>query len=44
MATRYFGLPDDIQVEVQQAGFQILYTEILPEPANSNITIEARKP
>ena len=30
--------------EVQQAGFQILHTEILTESANFNMTIEARKP
>jgi SAM-dependent methyltransferase len=43
LATRYFGLPDDIHAEVQQAGFQILHTAILPEEANSNMIIEARR-
>jgi SAM-dependent methyltransferase len=44
MATRYFGLPDDIVGEVKQAGFEILHTEILPEAAHSNMIIEAQKP
>jgi len=44
LTTRYFGLPDEIEREVQQGGFQILHTEILPEASHGNVIIEGRKP
>ena len=44
LATRYFGLPEEIVAEVLQAGFRVLHTEVSPEKAHSNMVVEAQKP
>jgi ubiquinone/menaquinone biosynthesis C-methylase UbiE len=42
-ATRYFGLPDEIEAELQAAGFRILASRIERDTTNGTITVEASK-
>jgi len=44
VATRYFGLPEEIRSEVQAAGFELLHMEMTPDQNHVNMIIEARKP
>ncbi len=43
IATRYFGLPDEIEAEITDAGFRILNKELFAEEAHKNIYYEAIK-
>jgi hypothetical protein len=42
-ATRYFGLPDEIEAELRPAGFRILSSQIERDATNRMLTIEATK-